>query len=109
MSERKLGIKQQILKAYDVSEYIKSYVFLIMIIPIAGIAVVCLYYGSIFAMTGSLASILAVVLLPIGIMFGITLIFGAIPVYFISRRSEKERKEISIGDQDSISKNNNHT
>jgi cytochrome c oxidase subunit IV len=108
MSKEKLSFKQQLLAGYDLSKYMKSYIILIVMIPIAGISIECLYYGSMNLMIGSLAVILAVVFLPIGIIFGL-LLFLIMPAYFITRRREKERKKAGTENRDSRNKNNNRS
>ena len=77
-------------KDKDPSVFIKSWVILVLLLPCTALAVVCLYYGIDFAITGSLAAILAVPLIPIGSGFSLAVTLWLIPGWFIVRKIEKK-------------------
>jgi len=85
------SFKKKIRKKY-IHEDTKSYIFLIIMVPITAIAIVCLYYGIICAITGSLAILGAIPLILAGGTAVLALVFFLVPTYIYTRRYEKKEK-----------------
>ena len=75
------------------SKFLESWKILLIQLPIEVIAIVCLYFGINMAITGSMAIIGAIAVIPIGGFLALFLILWLIPGYYIARKLEKKEKQ----------------